>query len=230
MKLTVQLFAALKDVAVASQIEVEVPAGATVAALLQAVAVDHPGMARWAPHLRVAVNQEYVMPGAILSEGDEVAFIPPVSGGAAQVAVVAHVIGLDEVVNPVLAAAGGRAGAVCTFLGVVRCNSVDPEGRERRDIEFLDYEAYAPMAEREMAKIAREVEERWDGHCAILHRTGRLAVGEASVAIAVATAHRAASFEACRYAIDELKRVVPVWKREQAQGGTWWVEGLASEA
>lgn len=230
MTLTVQLFAGLKDAAGTSQIQVEVAAGGTVADLLQAVAGGYPGMARWVPHIRVAVNQEYVKTDSAVSEGDEVALIPPVSGGAAQVAVVDRAIGLDEVVNPVLAASGGAAGAVCTFLGVVRSNSMDPEGREHRDIEFLDYEAYGPMAEREMARIAGEVEQRWGGHCAMVHRTGRLMVGEASVAIAVATAHRAASFEACHYAIDELKRSVPVWKREQAQGGTWWVEGLASDS
>jgi len=229
MRLTVLLFATLKDAARASQIEVELPSGATVADLLREAARSHPAMARWMAHVRVAVNQEYVGSTAQLSAGDEIAMIPPVSGGAAQVAVVNRPIGLDEVVNPVLAASGGAAGAVCTFLGVVRANSIDPEGRAHSDIEFLEYEAYGPMAEREMAKIAREVESRWDGHCAIVHRTGRLAVGEASVAIAVATPHRAASFEACRYAIDELKRAVPVWKREEARDGAWWVEGLAPE-
>ena len=111
-------------------------------------------------------------------------------------------------------------GAVVTFCGVVRDNS----GGRRTD--YLVYDAYEEMAERKMAEIAAEVEKRWDiRDIAMVHRVGRLEVGEISVLIAVASPHRAQAFEACHYAIDRLKEVVPIWKKEVGEDGTWWVEG-----
>jgi molybdopterin synthase catalytic subunit len=227
MKLQIQLFATLKDAAKASQLEIEVPEGATVAALLGAVAAQTPVLERWLPHCRVAVGQEYAFNDHVLCEGDEVALIPPVSGGseAPFVAVVERELSLDEVVRQVQTEKGGAAGAICTFLGVVRETSKDLQGQLHDDIEFLDYEAYAPMAEREMRRIALEAAQKWEASCAVTHRVGRLGIGEASVAIAVATAHRAASFEACRYIIEELKKRVPIWKKETARDGFWWGEG-----
>lgn len=116
-------------------------------------------------------------------------------------------------------------GAVVTFCGVVRDNS----GGRRTD--YLVYDAYAEMAERKMAEIGAEVEQRWNiGHVAMLHRVGRLEIGEISVLIAVASPHRAQAFEACHYAIDRLKAVVPIWKKEVGEDGTAWVEGPQTAA
>ena len=119
--------------------------------------------------------------------------------------------------------AAPRHGAVVLFLGVVRENS--PTGKT---VEYLEYEAYAGMAEQEMEAIAAEIEVRWERSAiAIVHRTGRLTIGEASVGIAVATPHRAAAFEACHYAIDRIKETVPVWKKEVFSDGSQWV-GMGS--
>ena len=235
MKLTIHLFATLKDAAPDGRLEIEVPDGAAVAAVWDAAIARAPQLAKWRRHARVAVNQEYANDDTIVPDDAEIALIPPVSGGAELeiepfVAVREGELSLDEVVRAVQDEMGGRAGAICTFLGVVRANSTDPDGNPHDDIEYLDYEAYAPMAEKQLRAICLEVRARWGGACAITHRTGRLNVGEASVAIAAATPHRAASFEACRYAIETLKKNVPVWKKETARDGFWWVDGIADAA
>jgi molybdopterin synthase catalytic subunit len=112
-------------------------------------------------------------------------------------------------------------GGVVTFSGLVRNHN------RGRGVEFLEYDGYRPMAERELARIAREAATRWGGRIAIHHRLGRLEIGEASVVVAAACAHRAEAFEACRFAIDTLKRTVPIWKREVWEGGEAWIEGPA---
>ncbi len=229
MQLTIHLFATLKDAAPAGLLEIEVPEGADVAALWDAAIARAPQLEKWRRHARVAVNQQYASDDDIVPAHAEIALIPPVSGGAeAQIEPLVEVraaeLSLDEVVRAVQAEMDGRAGAICTFLGVVRSNSTDLEGQKHDDIEYLDYEAYAPMASKELRAICLQVREKWGGACAITHRTGRLNVGEASVAIAVATPHRAASFEACRFAIETLKKQVPIWKKETASDGFWWVE------
>jgi molybdopterin synthase catalytic subunit len=112
-----------------------------------------------------------------------------------------------------------EAGAVVTFAGNVRNQS-----RGRR-VEYLEYDAYVPMAERKLKEIADEAERRWDCRVAVRHRTGRLEIGEPSVLIAVSAAHRATAFDACRYVIDTLKGVVPIWKKEVWEGGEVWIEG-----
>ena len=232
MKLTILLFATLKDAAPDGHLEVEVPEGADVAAVWDAAIERAPQLAKWRRHARVAVNQEYADDETRVPANAEIALIPPVSGGAASepfVQVREAELSLDEVVRAVQAEMGGRAGAICTFLGVVRANSTDPDGNAHDDIAFLDYEAYGPMAEKELRAICLEVRAQWGGACAITHRIGRLNVGEASVAIAAATPHRAESFEACRYAIETLKKRVPVWKKETARDGFWWVEGIADD-
>ena len=227
MILQILLFATLKDAAPDGQLEIEVPDGARVSEIWDAAIARAPQLEKWRRHARVAVNQSYAGDDEIVPKNAEIALIPPVSGGESEafVEVRESELSLDEVVRAVQREMGGNAGAICTFLGVVRANSTDPQGNKHDDISFLDYEAYAPMAEKEMRAICDYVRENWDGACAITHRTGRLNIGEASVAIAVATAHRAASFEACRYAIETLKKQVPVWKRETASDGFWWVEG-----
>ena len=235
MQLTIQLFATLRDAAPDGLLPIEVPDGARVAQVWDAAIEAAPQLAPWRAHARVAVNQSYARDDETVPDGAEIALIPPVSGGAQTpnepfpsepfVEVRATELSLDEVVRAVQAEMGGGAGAICTFLGVVRSTSTDLDGQAHDDIQFLDYEAYAPMAEKEMRAICLHIRQTWNGAGAITHRTGRLNVGEASVAIAVATAHRAASFEACRYAIETLKQQVPVWKRETAADGFWWVEG-----
>ncbi len=228
MQLTLLLFATLKGAAPDGLLTVEVPEGARVADVWDAAIQRAPQLQKWRKHARMAVNQSYASDDEIVPANAEIALIPPVSGGATDgepfVAVRESELSLDEVVRAVQTEMGGRAGAICTFLGIVRSNSVDPDGNKHDDIEYLDYEAYAPMAEKELRAICEHVRENWDGACSITHRTGRLNVGEASVAIATATAHRAASFEACRYAIETLKKQVPVWKKETANDGFWWVE------
>jgi molybdopterin synthase catalytic subunit len=114
-----------------------------------------------------------------------------------------------------------EAGAVVTFAGNVRNHS------RGRPVEYLEYDAYVPMAERKLAAIAAEAERRWDCRVAVRHRIGRLEIGEPSVLIAVSSAHRAAAFDACRHVIDTLKVEVPIWKKEVWEGGEVWIEGEA---
>ena len=234
MKLTIHLFATLKEAAPDGLLEIEAPDNCDVAAVWDAAIARAPQLAKWRRHARVAVNHSYASDDEIVTADAEIAFIPPVSGGAQLqsepfVEVRATELSLDEVVRAVQAEMDGRAGAICTFLGVVRSNSTDLDGVKHDDIEYLDYEAYAPMATKELRAICLQVREKWGGACAITHRTGRLQVGEASVAIAAATPHRAASFEACRFAIETLKKQVPIWKKETARDGFWWVESSVSD-
>jgi molybdopterin synthase catalytic subunit len=127
-------------------------------------------------------------------------------------------LSLDEAIRSVQDA---HHGAVATFIGVVRNHS------EGHSIQYLEYSAYRPMAEREMRAIAGEVQERWSTPCAILHRIGRLEVGEASLVVAVASPHRKAAFAACEYVVERIKQTVPVWKKEVAVDGFWWVNDPA---
>lgn len=129
-------------------------------------------------------------------------------------------VSLSQVVECV---SHSTAGALVTFEGIVRNHSKDTSGRIR-SIDHLEYEAYAPMASQEMTRVINEVQTRWDVRCAAVHRIGRLQIGETAVAIAVSASHRDAAFEACRYAIDRIKQTVPIWKKEFASDGYWWVE------
>ena len=165
------------------------------------------------PGLLYAVNKEYADPGRELANGDEVALIPPVSGGAFRLS--SGPLSLDAVVEEVRS---DEAGAIATFLGTTRLQS------RGRTVLHLDYEAYEEMAEQVMAEIAAELAERYD-LCAIAihHRTGRVQIGEASVAIAVAAPHRQDALSACKDAIDTLKERVPLWKKEAYEGGEEWI-------
>ena len=163
--------------------------------------------------LLYAVNKEYAERDRELAEGDEVAVIPPVSGGSFRLS--ADTLSLDAVVNEVRT---DRAGAIATFVGTTRVSS------RGRTVEHLDYEAYEGMAEQVMAQIAMELKERYDVcEIAIHHRTGRVEIGDASVVIAVSAPHRQDAFAACRDAIDTLKQQVPLWKKEVYEGGEEWV-------
>jgi molybdopterin synthase catalytic subunit/molybdopterin converting factor small subunit len=163
--------------------------------------------------LLYAVNRVYADAGRELSDGDEVALIPPVSGGAFRVT--EQPLSLEAVVDEVT---DESAGAVATFLGTVRRES------RGRTVLYLEYEAYAEMAEDVMAQIAADLEQRYDlWAVAIQHRVGRVEIGEASVAIAVSAPHRQDALAACKDAIDELKERVPLWKKEVYEGGEEWI-------
>ena len=164
----------------------------------------------------VMVNKTYVTDDHVLRDGDELALIPPVSGGGPQRFRVQSEA-LDPRSTESLVAHPG-AGAIATFIGTVR-----DHGRGQT-VTHLEYEAYAPAAELTMAQIGDEIRERWGiDRVAIVHRVGSLAVGEASVVISVASAHRDAAFEACRYAIERIKEIVPIWKKEHYADGAAWL-------
>jgi len=205
VKVRVRLFAGLRERAGWSEREVDASRVGEVWAALDLG--DEP------PGLLYAVNQEYAERDRPLADGDEVALIPPVSGGAYRL--VDGPIDLDAVVSEV---ADERAGAIATFEGTVRRQS------RGRQVIALEYEAYAGMAEKVMAEIAEEVTERYElCEVAIAHRTGRCEVGEVSVAIAVSAPHRQDALSACREVIDELKERVPLWKKELYEGGEEWI-------
>ena len=163
--------------------------------------------------LLYAVNKEYAQRDRELAEGDEVAVIPPVSGGSFRLS--AEPLSLDAVVDEVRS---DRAGAIATFIGTTR---VESRGRV---VEHLDYEAYEGMAEDVMTQIAAALMQRYDlCEIAIHHRTGRVEIGDASVVIAVSAPHRQDALAACKDAIDTLKQTVPLWKKEVYEGGEEWI-------
>jgi molybdopterin synthase catalytic subunit len=219
-RLRIRLFATLRERARTAELEREFPEGATVAEVWRRLEDEFPALRGHHDAVRFAVNHEYVEPDFRPRANDEVAFIPPVSGGAGgewvgSIEIVREAIDVSEVERAV---AHPAAGAIVTFAGTTR-----RENAGRRVIR-LEYEAYEPMALAEMRKIAREAGERWQiVRIAIRHRVGRVEIGETSVAIAVAAAHRAEAFEACRFAIDRIKEMVPIWKKEYFEGGEVWV-------
>ena len=218
MQVKVLFFGQLKDVVGAAEDRVELPEGASVDDLVAHYRKRFPRWEQFRPSLAVAVNQEYAESGARLRGGDEVAFLPPVSGGASdRVELTRAPIVAQEILAGVKAPSDG---AVVVFDGIVRDHS---GGRQTL---YLDYEAYEPMALRQMEEIAAELRARWRvDRVALVHRLGRLHIGETSVLIAVSAAHRDHAFEACRHAIERLKRVVPIWKKEYFADGAVWAEG-----
>jgi molybdopterin synthase catalytic subunit len=213
--LDIRYFAMIREIVGRAAERREAPAGTTIGDLFDQLAREHPRLERMKPVTMLMVNQEYVAATHPLSDGDEVAFIPPVSGGGvSRFRVQAEPIDAREV--EALVAHPG-AGAIATFTGTVR-----DHGRGR-EVTHLDYEAYAPAAERMLAQIGDEIRERWGlDEVAIVHRVGSLAIGEASVVISIASAHRDAAYESCRYAIERIKEIVPIWKKEHyADGATW---------
>lgn len=219
-RLTLKLFATLRERARTSELSREFPEGVTVGEIWQRLLKDFPALGGHQDGVAFAVNQEYVKEDFRPRNHDEVAFIPPVSGGAEAPWVGPIAIGRERIDVAALerAVANPAAGAIVTFAGTTR-----RENAGRRVIR-LEYEAYEPMALAEMRKLAQAAGERWKiVRIAIQHRIGFVEIGETSVAIAVAAAHRAEAFAACRFAIDRLKEVVPVWKKEYFDGGEVWV-------
>ena len=208
MFIAVRLFAGLRELAGTGSRDLELPDGSSVDDVWSALGLgDEP------PGLLYAVNKKYVEPSQALADGDEVALIPPVSGGAFRLT---HgPVNLTAVIVEVV---DERAGAIATFLGTVRAHS------RGRDVIALEYEAYEEMAENVMAAIADELLPRYDlCKVAMSHRLGRVEVGETSVAIAVSAPHRQDALAACADAIEALKSQVPLWKKELYVGGEEWI-------
>jgi MoaE-MoaD fusion protein len=208
VQITVRLFAGLRELAGTGRQELELPDTASVGDVWAALDVGAEPAG-----LLYAVNRAYADRETALSEGDEVALIPPVSGGAFRLTE-----GPVNLTSVVVAVVDERAGAIATFLGTVRAQS------RGRDVIALEYEAYAEMAEEVMAEISEELRARYDlCKVAITHRLGRVEVGETSVAIAVSAPHRQDALAACADAIEALKARVPLWKKELYEGGEEWI-------
>ena len=216
MPLQVLFFAMAREAVGKSSEERALPEPATVAAAMDALCTDYPQLLPWRRHLRVALNARFTEDDTPLEDGDELALIPPVAGGQPRCRVVDTPLEVSEV----LSSMGDEAcGATLCFIGSVRAHS------QARKVVSLHCEAFASMAEDSLEAIADEVQQRWPGtHIRMLHRTGTLLPEDKIVLIAVASAHRRAAFEACSFAIEELKRSVPLWKKEVYEdGGEAWV-------
>jgi MoaE-MoaD fusion protein len=224
----VRAFALLREALGATGLTITLPAGADVAALLAQLAEDHPDAKLTDRRFTVAVNRSYAPPETLLADGDEVALIPPVSGGSTKLfEVVNRPISIDEVAGRV---AAPENGAIALFAGTVRGVTHNADGQPGELLtNYLEYEAYAEMAEASLESIAGEATARWPAvrGISILHRVGRLEIGDISIVIAVAAAHRQDTFDACHYIIDRVKQVAPIWKREVGPDGSHWVEGPA---
>jgi len=221
MKIRMRLFASAREVVGKQEVIVDVPEGVTAADLLAQLVAQHPDLRRLAPSLKLAVNHEYVEGGRRLAEGDEVALIPPVSGGVDLFEVTESPLSLDVMARTV---GQNTSGAIASFLGVVR------EFSRGRRVDHLEYDAYPEMAVAKMRQIGDEIHARWPVDLvAMVHRVGRLTVGEASVAIAVASPHRQEALQACAYAIERLKEIVPIWKKEVWADGSEWIGSTVDE-
>ena len=227
MRVRVLFFGMLKDMAGKSSDEIDLPEGASVRALLAHYAARVPRLKESLPALALAVNQQYAGADTSLKAGDEVALLPPVSGGAGESAgetpTRRRAVIVRDAINTARVLADlkrGEDGAALVFEGVVRNQT---RGRKTR---YLDYEAYEEMAMQQMDQLASQALQQFQiRDVAMVHRLGRLEIGETSVLIAVASAHRAAAFDACRWLIDTLKRKVPIWKKEYFEDGAVWADG-----
>ena len=215
MQITIRLFAALRERAGTSSLDVELPDDATAGDAWAALSLGEQP-----PGIAYAINRAYAEAATPLQAGDELALIPPVSGGAAPARAASARLTAEplDLVALIAEVSDAGAGAVASFLGTVRDNA-----RGRR-VLHLEYEAFDEMAVTEMERIAADaVAEHGCIACAIAHRTGRVEIGEASVAVAVSAAHRGAALAACAQAIDTLKVSVPIWKKERYEGGEEWI-------
>jgi len=229
MRIRVLFFATLKDIVGVRQLQVDMPVGATIGDLLTHLEATYPRMKDYRPVVLTAVNEDYVDQRAQIRDGDEVAIFPPVSGGEVQsealiinrpgeiYQITRDPIDAQKVARQMLR---GEDGAICIFEGVVRNNS------KRKRTLYLVYEAYETMALKKLEEIGIFVRQAWeiDG-VALVHRLGHLDIGATSVAVIITSPHRRPAFDACHYAIDKLKKVVPIWKKEFFEDGEVWVEG-----
>ena len=223
MKVNVRLFASLREIFKSPCLEVDLPEGATVADLVEVVREEAPHLGHGG-RFHVTINKEFVEQDAVLHDGDEVAIFPPVGGGqeVKKFRITAEPLSLDAVAGLVTAP---EVGGIALFSGTVRGVTEDI------DTEYLEYEAYTEMAEAKLAEIGAEVQQRWPQvlDIAMIHRVGRVNVGDPAVVIAVAAAHRDGIFDACAYAIDRIKHIAPIWKKEVTPSGDFWVEGPVDE-
>jgi molybdopterin synthase catalytic subunit/molybdopterin converting factor small subunit len=226
MQVRVLPFGILKESLGSDPFAFDLPSGATVADLLARLGVQAPAVESL--RIAVSVNAEYADRTAVLAEKDEVGLLPPVSGGSGAGSLIqkekeptAQLTREPILADPLVSAAKqGEDGAVVVFDGIVRNHS-----RGRQTL-YLDYEAYEEMAMKQMNELAREAITRFAvRHVSIIHRLGRLQVGETSVLIIVASAHRAQAYEASRWLIDTLKKTVPIWKKETFVDGAVWADG-----
>jgi len=214
IEVRVRFFARLRELAVGRD-ELALVAGATVSDAWEEAVRRWPALAEHRAWVRSARNGAYAAWTTPLAEGDEVAFLPPVSGGAPVVGLTAEPIDVARLEETL---AGTGHGALVTFVGRARDHADDG-----RVVLELDYEAYEPMAESVLEEIGAEVEERWPGVAVgVVHRIGPVPIGEAAVAIVTASPHRSAAYEANRHVIEEIKRRLPVWKRERFADGSEW--------
>lgn len=226
MRVRVLFFGRLKEIVGQSQEDAELSEGARVEDLFERYGRRFPELARFRSSIVASVNQEFTEWRAPLSPGDEVAFLPPVSGGGSvtgstltedMFALVREIIDTPGIVAQLKAPPDG---AVVVFEGIVRNHS------RNRETLYLEYHAYEPMAMTKMREIGEQMRQKFSiRRFAMVHRLGRLEIGETSVLIAVSAAHRGAAFDACRFGIDSLKRGVPIWKKEFFRDGAEWAEG-----
>jgi len=228
MKVQVRLFARYREAAGRDSLDLELPDGGTVERAWEAVARQLPALQPYRPFTLFALRNDYVGADHPLGDGDELCLFPPVSGGSHPVSSPADWIEITA--EPLSERAVAQAvehpgaGGIALFSGVVR----DQTGGRR--VKFLEYEAHAPMALAKMREIAVAIRGRGPAtaRVALVHRIGRLEIGESSVMIAVSSPHRGPAFDACRFAIDTLKETVPIWKKEHFEDGEVWV-GLQSQ-
>ena len=235
VRVRVRLFAIQRELAGTRELELDLPDGATVADAWASVVERHPVLAPGRPSVRFALNGEYVAADAHVTAGDEIAFIPPVSGGAGERRILelrAEPFSNDLTTELAARLATAADGAIVAFLGVTRETPGTPAPgqetaalrHEGRAVEQLEYEAHEPMALSVLEAIADEIEARFGvERLAIVHRTGTVPLGEPSVAIVACSPHRDAAFGAARYAIDETKARAPIWKAEQFRDGHVWI-------
>jgi molybdopterin synthase catalytic subunit len=226
MKVQVRLFARYREEAGRDHLDLELADGGTVERAWEAVARRYPVLVPYRPYTLFALRNDYVGADHPLGDGDELCLFPPVSGGAAEPGPDWIEVTTEPLSERAVAQAVEHpgAGALSLFSGVVR----DQTGGRR--VKFLEYEAHGPMALAKMREIGAALRSRWPAitRIALVHRIGRLEIGESSVMIAVSSPHRAQAFEACRFAIDTLKETVPIWKKEHFEDGEVWV-GLQSQ-
>jgi molybdopterin synthase catalytic subunit/molybdopterin converting factor small subunit len=224
MRVRVLFFGLLTDVVSRREEEVDLKEGARISDLIGHYTAAFPQLRPLLPSVAVSVNREYAPASTVLRDQDEVALLPPVSGGsgsvraeAARVEIVRHKIDVQPIADALKHASDG---ACAVFEGIVRNHT-----RGRRTL-YLDYEAYEEMALKQMGELREQALQKFAVRdMALVHRLGRLQIGETSVLIVVASAHRAAAFEACRWLIDTLKKTVPIWKKEYFEDGAVWADG-----
>ena len=220
MEVKVLFFGVLKEVAGSAGERLSLPEGASIEDLLRHYEERVPQLKRWRGSMALSLNQEYAGPDARLSAGDEVALLPPVSGGMARTEHAEIVRERIDTACVLEAIKRPEDGAAVVFEGVARNNT------RGRKTHYLDYEAYEEMALKQLQELARKALEQFAVRdVALVHRLGRLEIGETSVLIVVASAHRGAAFDACRWLIDTLKKTVPIWKKEYFEDGAVWADG-----